>query len=129
MSLEFIEYDLKTLMSTMDRFFLIGETKTILLQVLSATAYLHDHWIVHRDLKSSNILISPRTGDVKLADFGMARMFIDPDDDEAAMNDDHGDVVMSSMTPVVVTLWYRYVMVSTLHSIVNLCMIERLNYC
>jgi cell division cycle 2-like protein len=35
-------------------------------------AYLHDNWVLHRDLKTSNILYTNR-GELKLCDFGLAR--------------------------------------------------------
>ncbi len=35
-------------------------------------AYLHDSWVLHRDLKTSNILYTNR-GELKLCDFGLAR--------------------------------------------------------
>lgn len=69
----------------------MGEVKEIIRQVLSAVEYLHTHWIVHRDLKSSNLLLSNR-GKVQVADFGLARR-LGPKSEQ--------------LTPVVVTLWYR----------------------
>ena len=90
--MEFLEHDLKTLQEEMDEPFLPSEVKTLMLQLGSAVEYLHDHWILHRDLKTSNILMNNR-GEIKLADFGMARFC--------------GDPPPSNMTQLVVTLWYR----------------------
>jgi serine/threonine protein kinase len=53
----------------------------IMLQVANAMRYLHNEKIVHRDLKTSNILVEPITGclegylHVKLADFGTAKPY------------------------------------------------------
>ena len=38
--------------------FIIGEIKTLMIQLLRAVAHLHDNWILHRDLKASNLLLS-----------------------------------------------------------------------
>jgi serine/threonine protein kinase len=89
--MDFLEHDLKTLQEDMQEPFLPSEIKTLLLQLVSATDYLHSHWIVHRDLKTSNLLMNNR-GQMKVADFGMARYFGDPP---------------PKMTQLVVTLWYR----------------------
>ncbi|EEA24754.1 hypothetical protein TMatcc_007854 [Talaromyces marneffei ATCC 18224] len=90
--MDFLEHDLKTLLDDMQEPFLPSETKTILQQILSATEFLHANWILHRDLKTSNLLLNNR-GEVKLADFGMARYF--------------GDPKPAHLTQLVVTLWYR----------------------
>ncbi|HVT83380.1 MAG TPA: serine/threonine-protein kinase, partial [Phycisphaerae bacterium] len=42
-------------------------------QICDALQYAHDRGIVHRDIKPENILLS-RTGIVKIADFGLARL-------------------------------------------------------
>ncbi|KAG9097001.1 hypothetical protein FS749_007303 [Ceratobasidium sp. UAMH 11750] len=42
-------------------------------EISTAVAYLHQHGIVHGDIKSSNVLIS-RDGVTKLTDFGCARL-------------------------------------------------------
>ena len=41
-------------------------------QLLSAVGHLHEHWVVHRDLKPQNCLVS-RAATLQLADFGLAR--------------------------------------------------------
>ena len=69
----------------------IAEIKCIMLQVIRAVAYMHDNDIIHRDIKLSNLLINQR-GEVKLADFGLARKICYP---------------LQPYTPKVVTLWYR----------------------
>jgi cell division cycle 2-like protein len=90
--MEFLEHDLKTLQEDMDEPFLPSEVKTLMLQLGSAVEFLHAHWIMHRDLKTSNILMNNR-GEIKLADFGMARFC--------------GDPAPQNLTQLVVTLWYR----------------------
>ena len=47
------------------------------LDVLDAVAHAHTRLILHRDIKPSNILVSAH-GDVKLLDFGIAKLLDDP---------------------------------------------------
>ncbi|KAI5121325.1 hypothetical protein M0805_003792 [Coniferiporia weirii] len=91
--MDFIEHDLKSLLTLMPQPFLQSEIKTLLLQLLSAVSHCHKNWILHRDLKTSNLLMNNR-GTIKVADFGLARRFGDP-------------VGVGGMTQLVVTLWYR----------------------
>lgn len=49
------------------------------LQILSAIEYLHDHNVVHRDLKAENLLLTDEFRTIKIADFGFANYY-KPDD-------------------------------------------------
>ena len=48
-----------------------GFCKYVLLKTLEGLAFLHDRHVIHRDIKSDNILINME-GEVRLADFGYA---------------------------------------------------------
>ncbi|KAL2755567.1 hypothetical protein ACRALDRAFT_1051075 [Sodiomyces alcalophilus JCM 7366] len=60
-------------------------------QLCDGIRYCHSHRILHRDLKPQNLLID-KEGNLKLADFGLARAF---------------GVPLRTYTHEVVTLWYR----------------------
>lgn len=53
--------------------------------------FCHENFVLHRDIKPNNLLIAA-DGEVKLADFGLARSFADP---------------YRRMTSNVITRWYR----------------------
>ncbi|KAK2590931.1 TFIIH complex serine/threonine-protein kinase subunit kin28 [Conoideocrella luteorostrata] len=53
--------------------------------------FCHKNFVLHRDIKPNNLLIAA-DGEVKLADFGLARSFADPH---------------QNMTSNVITRWYR----------------------
>ncbi|CAK9828679.1 Serine/threonine-protein kinase PITSLRE [Anthophora retusa] len=92
--MDYVEHDLKSLMETMKQkkqVFIPGEVKCLMQQLLRAVTHLHDNWILHRDLKTSNLLLSHR-GILKVGDFGLAREYGSP---------------LRQYTPIVVTLWYR----------------------
>ena len=48
-----------------------SQKQNIVLQLISVFSYLHSHGIVHRDIKSHNILID--NFNVKICDFGRAK--------------------------------------------------------
>eukprot|EP00163_Fabomonas_tropica_P031802 TRINITY_DN769_c0_g1_i3.p1 TRINITY_DN769_c0_g1~~TRINITY_DN769_c0_g1_i3.p1 ORF type:complete len:209 (-),score=54.86 TRINITY_DN769_c0_g1_i3:127-753(-) len=65
--------------------------KSFTYQLLRGIAFCHAHRVLHRDLKPQNLLIS-KEGELKLADFGLARAF---------------GIPVRAYTHEVVTLWYR----------------------
>ncbi|KAM9509236.1 cyclin-dependent kinase 10 isoform 1-T1 [Guaruba guarouba] len=87
----YCEQDLASLLENMQAPFSEAQVKCIILQVFKGLEYLHKNYIVHRDLKVSNLLMTDK-GCVKIADFGLARTYGMPP---------------KPMTPKVVTLWYR----------------------
>ncbi|KAG0502278.1 hypothetical protein HPP92_002350 [Vanilla planifolia] len=91
MVMEYMEHDLKGLMETMKQPFSQSEVKCLMLQLLCGVKYLHDNWVLHRDLKTSNLLLNNR-GELKICDFGLARQYGSP---------------LKQYTHLVVTLWYR----------------------
>ncbi|RJE23273.1 serine threonine-protein kinase Chk2 [Aspergillus sclerotialis] len=51
-----------------------NETRHIFLELLEGLKYLHDRGIVHRDIKPENILVIDKKLNVKLGDFGLAKI-------------------------------------------------------
>lgn len=89
--MEYCEQDLASLLDNMMKPFSEAQVKCITVQLLNGLKFLHESFIVHRDLKVSNLLMTDK-GILKIADFGLART--------------HG-LPSVNMTPRVVTLWYR----------------------
>jgi cell division cycle 2-like protein len=102
--MDFIEHDMKALLHEMPIPFVASEIKALMWQLLSAVDHLHANWILHRDLKTSNLLMN-NMGELKVADFGLARRF------SYMSGRDGGDAtenkVKRPLTQMVVTLWYR----------------------
>ncbi|KAL8585228.1 hypothetical protein ACOMHN_013243 [Nucella lapillus] len=69
---EFCEHDLAGLVKCKELTLYPGEIKWVMKHLLEGVAFMHECNIMHRDLKTANILITNQ-GVVKIADFGMAR--------------------------------------------------------
>ncbi|KAJ2840713.1 hypothetical protein J3B02_006182, partial [Coemansia erecta] len=91
MVMDCCECDLGTLLDSTAIPFSQGEVKSLMQQLLFGLEYCHNHFVVHRDLKLPNMLLT-KNGELKIADFGLARLFHEP---------------RRPMTPQVATLWYR----------------------
>ncbi|KAG8197888.1 hypothetical protein JTE90_020267 [Oedothorax gibbosus] len=87
---EYMEHDLKTYIETFGRP-TPKNLKIFLFQLLRGLAYCHKRKVLHRDLKPQNLLINEK-GELKLADFGLARA---------------KSVPTKTYSNEVVTLWYR----------------------
>lgn len=88
---EHVDQDLRTYLEKVPAPGLpIDQIRDLMQQLLCGLAFLHSNRVLHRDLKPENILVTSR-GQVKLADFGLARIYS----------------CHMALTPVVVTLWYR----------------------
>ncbi|KAL3110123.1 hypothetical protein niasHT_015726 [Heterodera trifolii] len=89
--MEYCDQDLASLLDNMNSPFTESQIKCLLLQLFRGLHHLHSRFIVHRDIKVSNLLLT-EFGALKIADFGLARLC---------------GVPPTEMTPRVVTLWYR----------------------
>lgn len=71
---EYMLSDLSEVLRNSDRPLTEAQVKSYMRMLLKGVAYCHENSIVHRDLKPANLLISS-TGHLKIADFGLARVF------------------------------------------------------
>ncbi|KAM3704131.1 hypothetical protein ACJW31_04G152500 [Castanea mollissima] len=93
MVMEYMESDVKGVLEAMKvkkQLYCISEVKCLMRQLLEGVKYLHDNWVIHRDLKTSNLLLS-NEGELKICDFGLSRQYGSP---------------LKPYTPLVVTHWY-----------------------
>uniref|UniRef100_A0A8C7WJ98 cyclin-dependent kinase n=1 Tax=Oncorhynchus mykiss TaxID=8022 RepID=A0A8C7WJ98_ONCMY len=88
---EYLDKDLKQYMDDCGNIMSMHNVKIFLFQILRGLAYCHKRKVLHRDLKPQNLLINER-GELKLADFGLARA---------------KSVPTKTYSNEVVTLWYR----------------------
>ena len=90
---EYLDHDLMGLLDSGYVNFTEENIAHIMRQLLDGLNYCHKSNFLHRDIKCSNILMSNR-GKIKLADFGLARLFSAEDKQRPYTNK-------------VITLWYR----------------------
>ena len=88
---EYLDQDLKKYLDVCHGGLELPVMRSFLYQLIRGVAFCHQHRVLHRDLKPQNLLIN-REGELKLADFGLARAF---------------GIPVRSYTHEVVTLWYR----------------------
>ncbi|KAK1361738.1 Protein kinase domain-containing protein [Heracleum sosnowskyi] len=92
MVFEYMDHDLSGLALRSGARFTVPQIKCYMKQLLTGLHYCHVNRVLHRDIKSSNLLIDNQ-GNLKLADFGLSRSF----------SYDHS----VNLTNQVITLWYR----------------------
>ncbi|XP_046806865.1 cyclin-dependent kinase 12 isoform X1 [Lucilia cuprina] len=90
---EYMDHDLMGLLESGMVDFNDENNASIMKQLLDGLNYCHKKNFLHRDIKCSNILMNNK-GQVKLADFGLARLYNAEDRDRPYTNK-------------VITLWYR----------------------
>lgn len=93
MVFEYMDHDLTGLMLNEGRNWkpTHAHIKCYMKQLLEGLHYCHANNVLHRDIKGSNLLINNK-GELKLADFGLARPYTEQ---------------QSNYTNRVITLWYR----------------------
>lgn len=87
---EFIESDLSGFLKIQKPSFALMVSLTH--QMLRGLHHLHSRRIMHRDIKPKNLLVSPETAELKIADFGLSRPFSLP---------------LGFFSPEIQSLWYR----------------------
>nr|XP_054599849.1 cyclin-dependent kinase 15 isoform X2 [Nothobranchius furzeri] len=88
---EYVQTDLAQYMTQHPGGLHSHNVRIFMFQLLRALSYIHGRRILHRDLKPHNLLIS-YLGELKLADFGLARS---------------KSIPSQTFSSAVVTLWYR----------------------
>lgn len=88
---EHCDQDLKKYFDSLNGEIDLDVVKSFLYQLLRGLAFCHSRNVLHRDLKPQNLLIN-KNGELKLADFGLARAF---------------GIPVKCYSAEVVTLWYR----------------------
>ncbi|CCG84770.1 protein of unknown function [Taphrina deformans PYCC 5710] len=93
MVFEYMDHDLTGILANPNITFEASHIKDLAGQLFDGLAHLHHRGVLHRDIKGSNILLN-NAGELKLADFGLARFY-----QKSRRNADY--------TNRVITLWFR----------------------
>ncbi|CAH8449336.1 unnamed protein product [Schistosoma bovis] len=88
---EYCDQDLKKYFDSCNGDIDQNTVKLFMFQLLRGLQFCHSHNVLHRDLKPQNLLINDN-GELKLADFGLARAY---------------GIPVRQYSAEVVTLWYR----------------------
>ena len=89
--MDFMDTDLEVIIKDTTLVLAPANIKSYVLQTFLGLEYLHNNWVLHRDLKPNNLLVN-RKGIVKITDFGLAKAYGSPN---------------RQYTHLVVTRWYR----------------------
>ncbi|CAH7672649.1 kinase-like domain-containing protein [Phakopsora pachyrhizi] len=98
---EYMDHDLSGVLHHPSIHFSEAHIKSLMWQLLAGLQYMHEAGVLHRDLKGSNILLN-KTGELKIADFGLARRYergTEPGKEGRGKGRDY--------TNRVITLWYK----------------------
>ncbi|XP_065175216.1 cyclin-dependent kinase 7-like isoform X2 [Sycon ciliatum] len=88
---DFMDTDLEVIIRDLSIMLTIGHIKSYLIMTLKGLEYLHQNWVLHRDMKPNNLLLNSN-GVLKITDFGLAKAYGSPN---------------RVYTHHVVTRWYR----------------------
>lgn len=75
MVFEFMDMDLQAFMLNLENNLKPETIRNIMYQLLQGLHYCHKRRIMHRDLKPQNILVNRSGTLIKLADFGLGRIY------------------------------------------------------
>ncbi|OZC11124.1 hypothetical protein X798_01950 [Onchocerca flexuosa] len=109
---EYVDRDLKQYLDECQDVISMKNVRLFLVQLLRGLNYCHQRRVLHRDLKPQNLLINEK-GELKLADFGLARAKSIPtktySNEMSFILIQHEVVYLESRERLfqVVTLWYR----------------------
>ena len=94
-----------------------ASVKFFIYQLLKAVDYFHSQNVMHRDIKPENLLISSKTNELKVCDFGFARhlsnkydidnMHSSSNKSDEGRDDNEVGQHAPELTDYVATRWYR----------------------